>query len=212
MSKIRVLLADDHRIVVEGLKCLLEPEFDLVDVVNNGEKLLEAAGRLRPDVIVSDISMPGLTGLDVLARVKVAHPAIRMVFLTMHHNVAYAREALQAGALGYVLKHSAVEELVMAVRAAMTGHVFVSPEIAGELLSGSRSDGRGKLDPFQRLSVRQREILRLLVDGCSAKVIAGRLDISPRTVESHKYKIMNTLDVTSNAELIRFAVQHGLAD
>ena len=212
MYRIKVLLADDHRIVVEGLKHLLEPEFELVDVVSNGEQLLEAAGRMKPDVIVSDISMPGLSGLDALARLKAGNPAVKVVFLTMHHNVAYAREALQAGALAYVLKQSAVEELVLAVRAAMAGHIFVSPEITGELIGGFQAGGAASIDPFARLSVRQREILRLLVDGCSAKVIAGRLDISPRTVESHKYKIMHTLDVTTNAELIRFAVQHGLGD
>ncbi len=211
MNKIKVLLADDHLIVVEGLKRLLEPEFDLVDVVDNGERLLEAAARLHPDVIVSDVSMPGMTGLDALARLKVSDPAVRMVFLTMHHNVAYAREALHAGALGYVLKHSAVAELIFAVRAAMAGHIFVSPEIAGEVF-GSQSDSTTKADPFEQLSVRQREILRLLADGYSAKVIAGRLDISPRTVESHKYKIMHTLDISNNAELIRFAMRHGLAD
>ena len=211
MNKIKVLLADDHLIVVEGLKRLLEPEFDLVDVVDNGERLLEAAARLHPDVIVSDVSMPGMTGLDALARLKVSDPAVRMVFLTMHHNVAYAREALHAGALGYVLKHSAVAELIFAVRAAMAGHIFVSPEIAGEVF-GSQSDWTTKADPFEQLSVRQREILRLLADGYSAKVIAGRLDISPRTVESHKYKIMHTLDISNNAELIRFAMRHGLAD
>lgn len=211
MNKIKVLLADDHFIVVEGLKRLLEPEFDLVEVVDNGERLLEAAGRLHPDVVVSDISMPGMTGLDALARLKAGNPAVRMVFLTMHHNVAYAREALHAGALGYVLKHSAVAELIFAVRAAMAGHIFVSPEIAGEVF-GSQSDWTTKADPFEQLSVRQREILRLLADGYSAKVIAGRLDISPRTVESHKYKIMHTLDISNNAELIRFAMRHGLAD
>jgi len=212
MNKIKVLLADDHRIVVDGLKRLLDPEFDLVDVVDNGERLLESARRLQPDVVVSDISMPGMTGLDALARLKAGNPAVRMVFLTMHHNVAYAREALHAGALGYVLKQSAVEELIFAVRAAMAGHIFVSPEIAGEVFCGSQSDWATKSDPFELLSVRQREILRLLVEGYSAKVIAGRLEISPRTVESHKYKIMHTLDVASNAQLIRFAMRHGLAD
>ncbi len=211
MNKIKVLLADDHLMVVEGLKRLLEPEFDLVDVVDNGERLLEAASRLHPDVVVSDISMPGMTGLDALARLKASDPVVRMVFLTMHHNVAYAREALHAGALGFVLKHSAVAELIFAVRAAMAGHIFVSPEIAGEVF-GSQSDSTTTVDPFEQLSVRQREILRLLADGYSAKVIAARLDISPRTVESHKYKIMHTLDITNNAELIRFAMRHGLAD
>ena len=212
MSSIRVLLADDHRIVAEGLKRVLAPEFDLVDVVDDGQRLLEAARRLRPDVIVSDISMPGMSGLDALARLKAEDPDARVVFLTMHHNVAYAREALQAGALGYVLKQSAVEELILAVRAAMAGRVFVSPDIAGAVFQAALSGEPESADPFDKLSVRQREILRLLVEGHSAKVIAGRLDISPRTVESHKYKIMETLGLDNNAELIRFALRHGLGD
>ena len=212
MKPVRVLLADDHRIVAEGLKRLLAQEFELVDVVENGERLLEVARLQRPDVIVSDISMPGMSGLDALARLKAEDPNARVVFLTMHHNVAYAREALQAGALGYVLKQSAVEELILAVRAAMSGRVFVSPDIAGAVFQAAQSGDAGSSDPFDKLSVRQREILRLLVEGHSAKVIAGRLDISPRTVESHKYKIMETLDLANNAELIRFALEHGLAD
>jgi len=212
MKRISVLLADDHRIVAEGLKHLLLQEFDLVDVVTSGEALLEAAGRLSPDVIVSDISMPGISGLDALARLRAADPAARIVLLTMHHNVAYAREALQAGALGYVLKQCAVEELILAIRAAMAGNVFVSPEIAGDVFRGAGHGDATGTDAFESLSLRQREILRLLVDGCSAKVIAGRLDISPRTVESHKYKIMQILDIGNNAELVRFAVRHGLAD
>ena len=212
MSQARILLADDHRIVAEGLKRVLAPEFDLVDVVEDGERLLEAARRLRPDVIVTDISMPGMSGLDALARLKAEDESVKVVLLTMHHNVAYAREALQAGALGYVLKRSAVEELILAVRAALAGRVFVSPEIAGAVFQAAQSGPAESVDPFDRLSVRQREILRLLVEGHSAKVIAGRLDISPRTVESHKYKIIETLDVANNAELIRYALRHGLGD
>lgn len=212
MKSIRILLADDHRIVAAGLKRLLDQEFDLVDVVDNGERLLEAARRLRPDVIVTDISMPGISGLDVLARLRVEKSDAKVVILTMHHNVAYAREALQAGAHGYVLKESAVEELILAVRAAVAGRVFVSPEIAGAVFQARLSGEAETHDPFDKLSVRQREILRLLADGHSAKVIAGRLDISPRTVESHKYKIMEALDLANSAELIRFALRHGLAD
>ena len=210
MKPIRVLLADDHRIVAEGLSRLLSREFELVGIATSGDKLLRMARELGPDVIVSDISMPGMSGLDALARLKAEDPAVRVVLLTMHSNVAYAREALQAGALGYVLKQSAVEELIMAVRAALAGHTFVSPELASDVFRGG-SPGTEPADPLEALSLRQREVLRLLADGCSAKTIAARLDISPRTVESHKYKIMQTLDIASNAELIRFAVRHGLA-
>jgi len=212
MKSIRVLLADDHRIVAEGLKRLLEQDFDLVGVVDNGVKLLESFRRLKPDVIVADITMPGMSGLDAFARMKLEDPDVKVVFLTMHQNVAYAREALQGGARGYVLKQSAVDELILAVRAAMAGRTFVSPDIAGAVFHSAQSPEAETADPFDKLSARQREIMRLLADGHSAKVIASRLDISPRTVESHKYKIMDTLDVSTSAELIRFAVRHGLAD
>ena len=124
MKSIRVLLADDHRIVTEGLRRLLEDDFELVDVVDDGVRLVEASRRLRPDVIVADISMPGMSGLDAFARLKAEDPNVKVVFLTMHQNVAYAREALQGGAHGYVLKQSAVEELILAVRAAVISISF----------------------------------------------------------------------------------------
>lgn len=211
MNRTRVLLADDHRLVAEGLKRLLEPEFDLVGSVEDGPALLAAARELKPDVIVSDISMPEFNGLEVLERLKNDMPVVRFVFLTMHHNVAYARQAMNTGALGYVLKHSAAEELILAVRAAASGRTFVSPAIAGELLQVLR-DGSGEDDHVRKLTLRQREILRLLVDGHSAKVIAARLGISPRTVEFHKYSMMETLGVGSSAELIRFALQSGISE
>ena len=210
MTRVRVLLADDHRIVAEGLKRLLEPEFELLGVVEDGRGLLAAARELKPDVIVSDISMPELNGVEALEELKKDNPAVRVVFLTMHHNVAYARQAMEAGALGYVIKHSAAEELILAVRAAAAGRTYVTPAIAGELLQSMRS-GEGA-DPVRKLTLRQREILRLLVDGHSAKAIAARLDISPRTVEFHKYTMMQTLGVTSTAELIRFALQSGASE
>jgi DNA-binding NarL/FixJ family response regulator len=209
MKRARVLLADDHRIVAQGLVSLLSPEFDLVGVVENGRALLTSAKELRPDVIISDISMPELNGIEALEELKKSDPGVRVVFLTMHHNVAYARQAMDAGALGYVLKHSAAEELILAVRAAVAGQTFVSPAIAGELLQAMRSGNSANEHPIRKLTLRQREILRLLVDGHSAKTIAARLDISPRTVEFHKYSMMETLGVTSNAELIRFALENG---
>jgi DNA-binding NarL/FixJ family response regulator len=209
MTRLKVLLADDHRIVAEGLMRLLEPEFELVGVVEDGRALLAAAKALNPDVIVSDITMPELNGVEALEELKKVNPAVRVVFLTMHHNVAYARQAMDAGALGYVLKHSAPDELILAVRAAGAGRTYVTPAIAGELLENMRGAGDGNVDPVRNLTLRQRQILRLLVDGLSAKAIAARLEISPRTVEFHKYSMMETLGVTSSAELIRLALQSG---
>jgi len=210
MNRIKVLLADDHRIVAEGLRRLLETEFDLIGVVEDGRAMLTAARELKPDVIISDISMPELNGVEALEELKKVDPDVRLVFLTMHQNTAYARRALDAGAMGYVLKHSATEELIMAVRAASMGRTFVSPAIAGDLMQAMRDGSGADQDPVRKLTLRQREILRLLVDGHSAKVIAAQLDISARTVEFHKYSMMETLDVSSSAELIRFALQSGV--
>jgi len=210
MMRIKVLLADDHRIVAEGLKRLLESEFELVGIVEDGRALLAAAAELNPDVIVSDISMPELNGVEALEELKKVNPDVRLVFLTMHHNVVYARRALEAGAMGYVLKHSAMGELIMAVRAASMGQTFISPAISGELLSAMRKGDGADMDPVRKLTLRQREILRLLVDGHSAKAIASRLEISSRTVEFHKYSMMESLGASSSAELIRFALQSGV--
>ncbi len=212
MKRLRVLLADDHRIVAEGLKALLEPEFELVGIVEDGFALLEAAAEKKPDVIVTDISMPGLNGIEALEELKKENPDVHIVCLTMHRDLAYARRALDAGALGYVLKHSAPEELVMAVRAAAIGHTFVTSAIAGEVLQSIQSGDDAAADPIHKLTLRQREILRLLADGGSAKEIARRLEISPRTVEFHKYTMMETLGVSSSAELIRFALKYQIAD
>lgn len=212
MKRLRLLLADDHRIVAEGLKHVLESEFELVGMVQDGRALLVAARELRPDIIVSDISMPELNGIEALEELQKENPEVKVIFLTMHHNVAYARRALNAGALGYVLKHSAAEELILAVRAAAAGQTYLSPAIAGGVLKSMRSGTEPDADPLESLTLRQREILRLLVDGHSAKVIAARLGISPRTVEFHKYSMMETLGVSSSAELIRLALQHGLSE
>lgn len=206
----RIVLADDHRIVVEGLKAILAAEFDLVDIVDNGQRMIEAATALRPDAIVADITMPLLNGIEALEALRKAGIEIPVVFLTMHREVDYASLALEAGAAGYVLKHAAPAELVTAVRVALEGGTFVSPSLAGELFQANKVREREKSDDAFRLSDRQREILRLLADGHSAKEIAKAIDLSPRTVEFHKYKIMESLGLKNSAELIQFAIKRGL--
>jgi len=207
MTRPRVLLADDHRIVTEGLKGLLEEEFELVGIVEDGRAMVAAARKLRPDVIVADISMPQLNGLDALATLKRDNPDVRVVFLTMHRDAAYARRALEAGASGFVLKHSAPAELVLALRAALQGRTFIAPDLAADVF---RTAKEKDADPLAALTPRQREILQLLAEGKSAKEIAAALSLSARTVEFHKYAMMETLRIDNSAELIRFAIKHGL--
>jgi DNA-binding NarL/FixJ family response regulator len=210
MNRPRVLLADDHRMVAEGLKSLLTAEFELVAVVDDGRGLVEAAKKLRPEVIVTDITMPHLNGLDALVQLKRDHPSVKVVFLTMHHDVAYARRALESGASGFVLKHSAPAELVMAIRAALDGKTFITPALAGEVLDSIRHGSTQAADPVAALTPRQREILQLFVEGQSAKEIANTLGISARTVEFHKYQMMESLHIGNSAELIHFAIKHGV--
>jgi DNA-binding NarL/FixJ family response regulator len=210
MSRPRVLLADDHLLVAEALKGLLSEEFDLVGVVEDGIAMVKAATTLHPDVIVADISMPHLNGIDALAQLKRVAPRVRVVLLTMHRDVAFARRALEAGALGFVLKHSAPSELILAVQAALQGRTFITPALAGEVIESIKHKPEGSADPVAALTPRQREILQLLAEGHSAKQVAATLGISHRTVESHKYQVMELLGVKSNAELIHFALKHGL--
>jgi DNA-binding NarL/FixJ family response regulator len=207
-----VLLADDHRLVAEALKSLLTPEFDLVGVVEDGRAMVEAAGTLRPDVIVADVSMPHLNGIDALVQLRQEGNRVPVVFLTMHQDVAFARRALDAGALGFVLKHSAPAELVTAIRAALEGRTYLTPALAGEVLGAMRQGPERSGDPIASLTPRQREVLQLLAEGRSAKEIAASLAISARTVEFHKYQMMEALGIHTNAELIRFAIKHGLVE
>jgi len=210
MKRPRILLADDHQMVTEGLKSLLAAEFELIGTVEDGRALVEAAKKLRPDVIVADITMPHLNGIDALARLQKHNPNVRVVFLTMHQDAVYARRALEAGAMGYVLKHSAPAELVMAIRAALEGKTFITPSLTGEVLRAMKHDPKKTKDPVASLTPRQREILQLLAEGRSAKEIAAALDISPRTVEFHKYQMMESLQIQSSAELTHFAIKHGI--
>ncbi len=210
MKRARVLLADDHKIVAAGLKGILEPEFELVGTVQDGRALLKAAQELRPDVIVVDISMPLLNGIEAVRQLKKANDRPKVVFLTMHPDVMYAIRAFEAGASGFVLKHSAPAELVTAIREALQGRTYVTPMIAGELMR-SYQDGSGKRkDPTRTLTPRQREVLQLLAEGHSAKDAAVVLGISPRTAEFHKYRMMQELGIRTNAELMQYAVKHGV--
>jgi DNA-binding NarL/FixJ family response regulator len=208
----RVLLADDHLLVAEALRSLLAPEFDLVGVVEDGRALVEAAGRLRPDVIVADVTMPHLNGIDALVRLRESGDRVPVVFLTMHRDVAFARRALDAGAAGFVLKHSAPAELVSAIRAALEGRTYLTPQLAGEVLDAMKQGPENAGDPAVSLTPRQREVLQLLAEGRSAKEIASSLSISARTVEFHKYQMMETLGLHTNAELIHFAIKHGIVE
>ena len=212
MSLPRVLLAEDHRIVAEGLKSLLAADFDLAGVVEDGHALVEAALRLRPDIIVADISMPSLNGIEALEVLRKDGFDVPVVFLTMHRDVAYARRALEAGAAGYVLKHAAASELLQGLRAALEGGTFISPALAGKVFEAMKAGPAGAPDPISRLTPRQREVLQWLARGLSAKEIAARVDISPRTVEFHKYQMMEALGAKTSAELIRLAIRHGIAD
>jgi DNA-binding NarL/FixJ family response regulator len=208
--KIRVLLADDHPIVLAGLKNLLEPEFELVGTVEDGKALVREAERLRPQVIVADISMPLLNGIEAVRQIKQTNDRIKVVFLTMHPDVAYATMAFDAGASGYVLKRSASRELITAINEAMAGRTYVTPMIAGELMETYKKTPPGGNVFHKKLTTRQYEVLQLLAEGLSAKEIADKLYISPRTVETHKYNMMEELNLKTTADLIKFAIKHGI--
>jgi DNA-binding NarL/FixJ family response regulator len=208
----RVLLADDHLLVAQALRSLLMAEFELVGVVEDGHALVEAARRLRPDVIVADVSMPHLNGIDALIQLRQGGDRVPVVFLTMHRDVTFARRALDAGASGFVLKHSAAAELLSAIHAALEGRTYLTPQLAGEVLEAMKQGPEKAADPTSSLTPRQREVIQFLAEGRSAKEIASSLSISARTVEFHKYQMMETLDLHTSAELIHFAIKHGLVE
>jgi DNA-binding NarL/FixJ family response regulator len=204
--KPRILLADDHKIVLDGLRSLLAPDFDIVGAAADGRQLVQLAQTLKPDVIVADISMPLLNGIDAARQL----PGVKFVFLTMHPDPSYLLRALQAGALGYVLKHAASEDLTTAIRHAIRGESYVSPGLRTAAVDEMLDETKVHLRQSLELTQRQREVLQLLAEGKSAKEIGAILDISPRTVETHKYKMMDDLGVKTTAELIQHAIREGL--
>jgi DNA-binding NarL/FixJ family response regulator len=208
MRRYTVLLADDHTIVTEGLARLLnEQEFDVVGAVRDGPQLLAAARKLRPDVIVTDLSMPGLTGLDVLTTLKAEQANSRIILLTMHKDADLATAVMRGGASGYLLKESAGEELLTAIRQALQGRVYLTPALTKDVME-RMARPEGASDP--QLTSRQRDVLRLIVKGQRMKEIAANLGLSTRTVEAHKYEMMQTLDLHSTAELVRYALERRL--
>jgi DNA-binding NarL/FixJ family response regulator len=209
MSRPRVLIADDHQILADGLRGLLEPEFEVVAIVADGRELVAAARQHRPDVIVADITMPALNGIEAAVELRDLGIAAKVVFLTMHRDVAYARRAMAAGAAGFVLKHSAAAELVAAVREALQGRTYVTPLIAGELLQAYRERDAGPGDS-RRLTARQRQVLQLIAEGNSAKEVAAVLKISIRTAEAHRAHILEALELHSTAELVQYAIRNGI--
>jgi DNA-binding NarL/FixJ family response regulator len=209
MSRVRVLLADDHRIVAEGLRRLLENEFDLVDLVEDGAALVDAAQRCEPDVIVTDIGMPVMNGIDAVIELRRTRPNIAVVFLTMHRDPAYLERARAAGGLGYVLKHSAAAELVTAVNEALAGREYVTPALLDAIEERS---GRDSPHAGAQVTPRQREILQLIANGKLTKQIAAELAISDRTVEFHRLKLRQMLGARTTAELVRVALRFGLVD
>jgi DNA-binding NarL/FixJ family response regulator len=210
---LNLLLADDHQIVRQGLRAILEavPDFRLVGEAADGPETVRLVERLQPDVLVLDLMLPGLNGLEVARHVARRHPRTRVVILSMHNNEAYVVEALRAGAIGYVLKESGAEELVQAIRKAAAGTRYLSRSIS-EIALGTyvqMTEG-APLDPYQTLTLREREVLQLTVEGLSAAEIARRLHISRRTVETHRANLMGKLGVHNQRELTRDAVQRGI--
>jgi DNA-binding NarL/FixJ family response regulator len=210
MTRPRILLADDHQIVAEGLRSLLEPEFELVGIATDGREAIAAIEALRPDVVVLDITMPSLNGIEVARQLRAARSAVKVIVLTMHQDPAYAARALDAGAAGFVLKHAAASELITAIRQALQGRTYVTPLIAADLLQAYRERKSGQTASLDQLTPRQREVLQLVAEGRSAKEIARLLHISPRTAEFHKARLMQALGAESTADLIQYALRHGM--
>lgn len=211
MSVIRVLLADDHSLVRAGFRNMLE-NLDVVDVIaeaDDGRQALALIEEHRPDVVLMDIAMPGLNGLEAATRVREAFPGVRVVILSMHANEEYILQALNVGAAGYLLKDADPAELELAVKAAARGDTYLSPQVSRQVADYVRRTG-GKSSLFERLTSRQREVLQLIAEGYTSREIAHQLDISVKTVETHRANLMERLDIRDIAGLVRYAIRTGL--
>jgi len=196
---------------LEGLRSLLQPHFDIAGIMSDGRELVTAAKLLDPDVVVLDFSMPSLNGIEAARELRSANSRARLVFLTMHREVIYAARALEAGASGFVLKHSAASELVTAIHEALRGRTYITPQIASELVDSYRRGAPAGADGTGELTPRQREVLQLVTDGRSAKEIGAILRISRRTAEFHKARLMETLGVQNTVELVHYAIRTGVS-
>jgi DNA-binding NarL/FixJ family response regulator len=207
MVKPRILLADDHTFVLEGFRRILEEHYELVGTTGDGRALLAAAKTAQPDIVILDISMPLLNGIAAAAQLKKICPQAKVIIVTMHADSEYVRSAFEAGASAYVLKGSAVDELEQAIQAVLRGHSYITPLITKDLvnvfLSRSSENSKG-------ITLRQREVLQFLAEGWTAKEIANRLNITSRTVEFHKAQMMDHLHLKTTADLIKYALTHGI--
>lgn len=213
MPKPRTLLADDHSMMLAGLQKLVEETCEVVGTVGDGHSLVEAAQRLHPDLIILDIAMPLLNGIDAARQIKRLCPDTKLIFLTMQTSPTYATEALAAGASGYLLKHSAPVELPLAINAALQGQRYLTPSIATPVVDRAMNPERDPAvkDPVAALTPRQREILQLIGEGKGTKEIASHLNVSVKTIDFHKTRLMQRLNIHTTAELMRFAITEGLA-
>jgi DNA-binding NarL/FixJ family response regulator len=213
-QKYRIMLVEDHAIIREGLRSLFssERDFEVVAEAEEGRTALRLAENHRPDLVVTDLSMPQMDGIDLIATLKKQNPKIRVIALTVHRNDEYVLAALKAGADGYILKEANYSELITAARTALRGKHYLSPEISGNLIQVYLEGEKGprKKSPLETLSRREREIVSLIADGQTNKEIADRLCISVKTVETHRYKIMTKLNVHNAAALITVALERGL--
>lgn len=210
----RVLVADDHTMVRESLVAVLHAQDD-VEVVaqaSDGLEAVEKACQTRPDVVVADLSMPRLSGLEVVRRLREAMPGTRVLVLTMHQEDEYVLQAVRAGAAGYLVKDSAAAELVDAVRSLHAGRDYFGPQAARALAQQVHNPERGGADPYGQLTAREREVFHLIAEGSTTKEVARRLDISVKTAENHRGKVLAKLDVRNTAELVRYALRKGLLD
>ena len=206
-SRSRVLIADDHILVADLCKKLLEPEFDVVGTVADGRALVRTAANLKPDVVVIDVAMPILNGLDAGQQVKEMLPAVKLVYLTMNPDPEVAAEAFRRGASGFLLKTCAADELVIGVRKVLRGVPYMSPQLSKETVSYLRNQSKTLVDEQERLTERQRAVLQLLAEGKVMKEVGSVLNMTTRTVAFHKYRIMEVLGAKSNADLVRYAVR-----
>ncbi len=205
----RLILADDHQILTEAIEALLASDYEIVDRVTDGRALVEATKRCKPDVVVADISMPLLNGLDAMRQIKQALPDVKVILLTVNEDPNLVAEAFQCGASGYVLKNCAASELTEAIGQVLRGRSYVTPLVTKGMVN-SFLDGPKHGHESPKLTPRQREVLQLLAEGHSMKMVANILDISPRTVAFHKYRMMDALHISSNSALIQFAIKNNI--
>jgi len=211
---ISIIVADDHGIVREGLRRLLEsePDFEVVGEASDGREVLEAVARSSPAIVVLDITMPRLGGLETLERLRSAHPGTKVILLSVHGDPPFVRSAIALGADGYVLKNGRAAEIVSAIRAIMSGGSYFSPAVAREIVEQLRTPRPASDDPFSLLTSREREVLHLIATGLSAKEVAVELSVGTKTVEAHRTSVMRKLGVRKATELVRYALRHGLIE